>query len=174
MHSQPHERVYLYTGIARQRMPFSQYLWPPQSWMPAILRLIIDIPILISCAHLSLPGTQEKHPLFPKLQLTSSTATIEKFVETHGSSQKNRISSCLYGDTPQELNTIDCSNNGTTFVIRKTSIHVTDPSIRNLFYNNSIRKGYWKSFTLRTKQYYHPLSVCDKYRYSAVIVAIEY
>ena len=46
-------------------------LWSTQSWFPMILRNIIKTPITFSSQHLQLPGTNSKHPLYPKLKLVA-------------------------------------------------------------------------------------------------------
>ena len=46
-------------------------MWSTQSWFPMILRNIIKTPITFSSQHLQLPGTNNKHPLYPKLKLVA-------------------------------------------------------------------------------------------------------
>ena len=46
-------------------------LWNTQSWLPIILQNIIKTPITFSIQHLQLPGTNNKHLLYPKLKLVA-------------------------------------------------------------------------------------------------------
>ena len=45
--------------------------WPTQSWFPAVLKLIVATPIIISSSHFQLPEANQRHPLYPQLKLVA-------------------------------------------------------------------------------------------------------
>ena len=66
-------------------------LWATQGWFPAVLKLIVATPIIINSCHLQLPGTEQKHPLYPQLKLVAfhlpkDTSRHINFLSQHGRS----------------------------------------------------------------------------------------
>ena len=59
-------------------------LWTTQTWFPKVLQMMIGEPVTFSSGHLSLPGTLQYHPLFPKLRLFG--------VKLSGREQPRRVS----------------------------------------------------------------------------------
>ena len=46
-------------------------LWSTESWFQMILQNVIKAPIIFNSQHLQLPGTNNKHQLYPKLKLVA-------------------------------------------------------------------------------------------------------
>ena len=97
-------------------------LWTTQSWWPGILRHIVEKPIVFSSRHLQLPGTVEKHPMCPKLNMVAVKLSRDlckhmTFLRKQGMSSNN------LGERAQGRNTIALYRDGRSSVVRGTTVH---------------------------------------------------
>ena len=53
-------------------------VWPTQSWFNKLLELAVEQPVIIERKYLQLPGTNKKHPLYPKLRLLAVMCTRDQ------------------------------------------------------------------------------------------------
>ena len=53
-------------------------MWPTQSWFNKLLELAVEQPVTIESKYLQLPGTDQKHPLYPKLRLVAVICTRDQ------------------------------------------------------------------------------------------------
>ena len=102
-------------------------LWPTQSWYPAILQLLVDLPIVFQATHnrLYLPHKPDLvHPLHPSLYLMAikiSGDTLHHTTFLH----RLKTSSSHHGTHPLRTNTKECLPNGTNFRVRGNLIPFT-------------------------------------------------
>ena len=96
-------------------------LWTTQTWFPALMRLIVDTPIIIQGTKLELPGTHRIHPMCPKLKLLIcrlSRNTYRHKVYL----QQQKILSYHPGDHPHNPDMHLLLRNGKTFVLKNRLI----------------------------------------------------
>ena len=53
-------------------------MWPTQSWFNKLLKLAVEKPMIIESKYLRLPGTNQKHPLYPTLRLLALMCTRDQ------------------------------------------------------------------------------------------------
>ena len=53
-------------------------MWPTQSWFNKLLELAVEQPMIIESKYLQLPGTNQKHLLYPKLRLLAVMCTRDQ------------------------------------------------------------------------------------------------
>lgn len=101
-------------------------LWTSQSWYPKLLRLLIEKPIVIQPRKnlLTLPGTQQLHPLREKLTLLACHL-CGKSTKTEDFLQRQPISSCSHGGNLLKSSTIHTFESGYYSVLQGRLIQFT-------------------------------------------------
>ena len=57
-------------------------MWQTQSWFNKLLELAVEQQMIIESKYLQLPGTNQKHPLYPKLRLLAVMCTRDQHKQT--------------------------------------------------------------------------------------------
>jgi ribonuclease HI len=98
-------------------------LWPTQPWFTRLLELLVDTPVIICKKKglLTLPHTNQEHPLTKKLQLIACKVSGNSF-ENEDFQKNLPISSCRLGNVAQRNNTVFSSKGGFATAVKGKSI----------------------------------------------------
>ena len=97
-------------------------MWPTQSWFNKLLELAVEQPMIIESKHLQLPGTNQKHPLYPKLRLLAVVCTRDQHKQAQFR-KKQSMSSMQRGEMERKTNINTYSKDGKNFVVKGITIH---------------------------------------------------
>ena len=105
-------------------------LWTIQSWFTRIMELAVSLPIIISSRQLKLPGTKEKHPLYPKLQMLGLLISNQfhlqhQFCQMHKQLyQQHRKTKAKYNSTFKRCLPCDIINYSTVSTLLKCACNL--------------------------------------------------
>ena len=96
-------------------------LWSTQSWFPRLMEMLISEPLIISSKHLLLPGSQQIHPLAPKLKLLGVLCTGDQERASCYRTQSRSSSVSLPGTT-RRPSTVASQKGGWSTVVKGSKI----------------------------------------------------
>ena len=98
--------------------------WPTQSWYPAAMRMLVDLPKIFTSANqnLLLPHKPTQvHPLYPKMKMLVLRLSGKRYKNVDFY-QKQKKSCSLPGEIAQKIDTIPHSRDGKSFVLHGVRI----------------------------------------------------